>query len=185
MAQLWVGALMTVLVVGGCMRPGRGGVPSKPSPPAQMKALDRMVGTWTGTAELVDPPSPDGKPKTFTGAWKTEPVLDGAAVKSAGWFEMPDGEKVHWIEYWCWDARAKKYRTSFINDWAEFGSGWAQDCGRCNGFRVSGRSINAEGMKTRKDGCVILVDDDTTNWWFTAKSRQGTMTVRGTSKRQK
>jgi len=64
----------------------------KPAQPAEMKRLEPLVGTWTGTAEMVNPPKMakgDGPatapastmPTSFEGASTMKYVLDGMAMQ--------------------------------------------------------------------------------------------------------
>jgi|CXWL01.1.fsa_nt_gi hypothetical protein len=170
--------------------------PSKPAPAAQMKFLEPMLGNWAGTGDIVDPDPETIKAmmpeseraefkSTFAGGSKGEWALGGTALQMTGWYEMPDGQKGNYLEYWTWDAREGKFRTWFASDWSEAGAGWAIPSadGKC--FCVEGSSYDAMCNKKKFDGCMCVKDNDTLEWNFTEKSPMGRFTMHGTSKRQK
>ena len=188
--------LGTVLLTGGCMKPPMDmGPPKKPSPPVEMKKLEKMSGTWNWTGEMVCPskeemmkhmPPGSKEPQmNFAGTGKAEMVLGGTALRSTGTFDMGEGQKMTYEEYAWWDAKAGKYRTWSISDWGEVGSGWMTACGDCDGFCSKADAIDAQGNKKRFEGCMKFLDKDTHEWSFTEFAAMGKMTMKGTSKRQK
>lgn len=187
--------LGTVALLGGCMKPAMDAdAMKKPAPPEQMKQLERMVGNWTWTGEMVEPSkeemmkylAKDAKPPetSFLGTGKTEMVLGGVALKSTGNFEL-EGQKMTYEEYMWWDGKAGKFRTWSMNDWGEIGSGWMTSCGDCDGFCSKADAIDAHGNKKRFEGCMKFIDKDTHEWTFTEHGPMGRMTMKGTSKRTK
>lgn len=184
------------MLVGGCMKPAMDmGPPKKPEVPAEMKKLERLVGAWNWTGEMVCPtkeemmkamPPGSKEPQTkFAGTGKMEMVLGGAALRGTGSFDMGEGQMMTYEEYWWWDAKAGKFRTWSISDWLESGSGWATPCGDCDGFCNKGEGIDAQGNKKRYEGCMKFIDKDTHEWCFTEHGPMGKMTMKGTSKRAK
>lgn len=170
------------------------GPPKKPAPAAEMKKLEKFLGTWNWTAEMVCPtkeemmkhmPPGSKEPQTtFKGTGKMEWALGGAALKGEGSFDL-EGQKMTYVEYWMWDGKAKKFRTMSMSDWGEIGSGWAKPCNDCDGFCVTGEAVDAQGNKKSAEGCMRIVDNDTQEWTFTEKGPMGKMSMKGTSKRQK
>jgi hypothetical protein len=187
--------LSALVLFGGCMKPPMDmGPPKKPAPAPEMKELEKLIGTWNYTWEIVSPsneemkkPMPPGskEPQTsFKGTGKMEWAMGGTALKGEGTFDI-EGQKMTYVEYWMWDGRAKKYRTLLMNDWGEIGEGWVTRCKDCDGFCSTGKATDAQGNKKRADGCMWFVDKDTHEWTFTEKGPMGKMTMKGTSKRQK
>jgi len=187
--------ITALLMAGGCMKPPMSmDMHNKPAPAAEMKKLERMVGTWNWTAEMVCPskeemmkhmPPGSKEPQTtFTGIGKSEMVLGGTAIKSTGTFDMGDGQKMTYEEYWWWDAKAGKYASWSISDWSEVGTGWITPCGECDGFCTKANGIDAKGNKKRWTGCMKFVDNDTMEWSMTEHGPMGKMSMKGTSKRK-
>jgi hypothetical protein len=163
----------------------------KPEQPAEMKRLEMFVGNWTGTAEMVTPPKPARKsgsttaPATqpqqttmnggSTGKWE----LNGQALRMDGWYEMPNGERVSYIEYWMWDPQAKKYHTTFMSEMGEYGEGWATPDATGRNFTYTGRS-----NRSKVSGTMRMTDDRTMEWNMTEKGPHGKMQMKGTSRKQ-
>lgn len=182
----------SLMIIEGDMPP----MPTKPAPFPEMRMLDVMVGTWTGTGEIIDP-TPDemrammpeseraNYNSNFSGGSTGKFELDGAVLRSEGWYQMPGNQKGTFLEYWTWDPREGRFRTWFASDWSESGSGWVTPSvdGRC--FHVEGRSTDAAGARKKFEGCMCVVDNDTLDWQFTEKGPMGRYTMQGTSRRQK
>ena len=188
--------IATLVLAGGCMKPPMPmEPPKKPASAAEMKKLERMVGTWNWTGQMVSPtkeemmkhmPPGSKEPQTtFAGTGKAEMVLGGTALKSTGTFDMGEGQKMTYEEYWWWDAKAKKYRTWSMSDWGEIGHGSITRCNDCDGFRSTAKATDAQGIKKRFEGCMRFTDKDTHEWCFTEAGPMGKMTMKGTSRRQK
>lgn len=189
--------MLTALVLaGGCTKPPMDmGPPKKPAPAAEMKSMERMIGNWTWTGEMVSPskeemmkymPPGSKEPQTtFKGSGKAEWALGGTALKSEGSFDMGEGQKMTYVEYWMWDGKAKKYRGLSMNDWGEIGLSWISPCKDCDGFCATTDAVDAQGTKKRYEGCMKFVDKDTQEWSFTEIGPMGKMSMKGTSKRQK
>lgn len=157
-------------------------------PPVQLKQLEPFIGTWEGTAEMVpDPKSPAATQpvETYKGGGKSEWALDGRAMVSTGWHDMPDGQKANYVEYVLWDANAKKFRTYFMSDWGENGSGWMWADPDGQTFHWSANGVDAHGHKSSMTGTSTVVDGNTMNWRFSQKGPMGKMNMKGTSKRVK
>jgi hypothetical protein len=158
----------------------------KPSQPVQMKQLDPFIGTWEGTAEMVPllgSAAATQPVQSFRGGVTTEWALDGMAVRSGGWHEMPDGQRSNSIEYITWDSRAQKFRTYYTSDWGDTGVGlmWADPGGQM--FHWTAKGINARGQTSSMSGTSTVVDKNTMNWTFIENGPMGSMTMKGTSKR--
>lgn len=158
----------------------------KPSQPVQMKQLEPFIGIWEGTAEMVALPgtaAASQPAQTFRGGATTDWALDGMAVRSEGWHEMPDGQRSNMVEYTTWDSRAQKFRTYYTSDWGDTGVGtmWADPGGQM--FHWTAKGINAAGQTSSMSGTSTVVDKNTMTWTFTEAGPRGAMTMKGTSRR--
>lgn len=171
-------------------------MPLKPAPFPEMRMLDVMVGTWTGSGEMIDPDPekvraslPESEraefKSTFAGGSTSKWILDGAVLQSDGWYEMPGSQKGNYVEMWTWDPREGRFRTWFSSDSSETGAGWATPSldGRC--FHVKGTSLDAMANRKKFEGCMCVIDNDNLQWQFTEKGPMGKFTMRGTSNRQR
>ena len=159
---------------------------NKPAPPVQLKQLEPFIGSWEGTAETVpDPKSPAATQpvQTFKGGGTSEWTMDGMAMKSTGWHEMPDNQKTNYTEYVVWDANARKFRSYYVSDWGENGSGWMWLDPDGQTFHWNAKGVDAHGHKSSMSGTSTIVDNNTMNWRFTQRGPMGKMTMKGTSKR--
>jgi hypothetical protein len=174
----------------------------KPEPAPELARLERLVGTWTGTGQMVDwdmpkdmpkalkdkmPVGAEGeKPEEYAGGGTYEWTLDGMFLKGEGWHEMGPDQKAHYAEYWTWDPTAKKYRTWYFSDFGEHGSGWATMSEDGKTMTFTGTSYDAYGNKETGSGTMTFPDDDTYEWTWTGSSRvMGEMEMKGTAKRKK
>lgn len=180
------------MVIGQDMPP----MPAKPAPFPEMKMLEPMVGTWTGSGEMIEPNPeemrammPEGErdkfKATFAGGSTSKWILGGAVLQSEGWYEMPGDQKGTYVEMWTWDPREGRFRTWFSSDFLETGAGWATPSadGRC--FHVKGTSYDAMCNRKKFEGCMCLPNNDTMEWHFTEKGPMGRFTMHGVSNRQK
>lgn len=170
-------------------------MPIKPAPFPEMRMLDPLVGSWTGTGDMIEPDpervraslpaneQADFK-STYSGGSTSKWTLDGAVLQSDGWYEMPGNLRGNYIEMWTWDPRKGRFRTWFSSDSSETGTGWATPSadGRC--FHVKGTSLDAMAFKKEFEGCICIVDNNTNEWHFTEKGPMGRFTMRGVNKRQ-
>ena len=185
----------TLTVLGGCAQPQWPmEPPKKPSPAPEMAELERLLGTWTGSAEFVSPSPeemekgmPEGSeemPTSFAGGGKAQWTLGGMFLKSEGWHEMGEGQRANYVEYWTWDSKAQKYRTWSFSDWGESGQGWAKFYPDGKTMRFKGTGMDAQGTSTRGEGTLTFTDDNTYEWTYTEHGTWGKMELKGTSKRQ-
>ncbi len=165
----------------------------KPSQPTELRKLEPFVGTWEGTAEMVYPttqqmkaamPAGEEMPTSFKGGGKTEWAMDGMALRTDGWYEMGDDQKINMVEYWTWDPSAGKYRVWSVSDWGECGNGWvtADQYGRT--FTFNGSATDAHGHKKKYNGTMRVIDNNTMEYHFVEKGPMGKMEFKGTSKRK-
>ena len=182
------------LAVGGCSKPTPMMEPlQKPAPAPEMAKLARLIGTWSGTAEMVTPspeemnegmPEGEEMPTSFKGEDTYEWVLGGMFLRSEGWREMGPDERAHMIEYWAWDAKANKFRTWYASDWGEYGSGWATLDDDGNTLHFKGRAHDAHGNVRKGEGKMTFVDDRTVEWCWKERGPSGKMAFKGTSRKR-
>lgn len=159
--------------------------PKKPQPGPEMARLKCMLGTWTGTAEIISP-APEGGDEAqtaFKGQSTSEWALGGMYLKSEGWHEMGGGQKMHYVEYVTWDAEAGKYHGWYFSNWGEAGESWMTVSDDGKTWSYYGKSKDAEGNPTKGKGTVTFIDEDTMEWTWTEKGSEGEMHLKGTSKR--
>jgi len=183
-------------LIGGCAQPQWSTEsPGKPDVPPEMAKLSRLLGTWTGTAEMVSPSPeemkammPEGAeetPESYASEGKSEWTLDGMFLKNEGWHEMGEGQRMSYVEYWTWDAKAKKYRTYYFSDWGESGQGWAWFEPDGETMHFKGTVVDAEGATKRGKGMLTFIDDDTHEWsWKETGGPMGKMEFKGRAKRE-
>ena len=92
--------LCVVALVGGCGQPKWSDeFPQQPTPGPEIQKLARLVGSWTGTAEMVTPSPeemraamPEGSeediPSSFAGGGTFEWDLNGMFLVGRSWHEM-------------------------------------------------------------------------------------------------
>lgn len=188
--------LIAGLLSAGCHRPVvMMGPPQKPAQPEEIKPLEFLIGSWNDYAQLLSPapPSPGdtGAPaqpdqNQPTGFAKTDWAIGGMAIMSNGWYEMGEGNRVNFTEYWMWDPRGCKYRTSYFDDWGNFGSGSAVRCEDGNTFCIEGRGSGLLGFKTAYTGRMRPLDADTIEWMFEERGGpMGDIAAQGVHRRQK
>ena len=169
---------------------------AKPERPAELNMLDKMAGTWEMTGEMVTPmpremaarlEAESGEPPE-TMAMKAQTTmswcLDNMFMKSEGWHEMPDGERMRFNEFITWDARKGKFHSWWFSNWGETGEGWMSFAADGQSCTMQARGMTADGTKKSYKGTFTFVDDDTMTWTFTEHGPMGPMTMKGTSKRK-
>jgi hypothetical protein len=167
---------------------------AKPAP--QMAELDRFMGTWTGTAEIVS-----GKEAmmammkemnpSFTGDMmpcKSETTfewdLGGMFMRSEGWHEMMPGMTEGYVEYYAWDPTMKKYHNWYFSTSGETGDGWMTMMPDGKTFDMTWDSMMADGTTSKGGGKMMLTDPQTMTWTMYMDTDHGRVEMRGTSKKR-
>ncbi len=161
-----------------------------PEVPAEMARLERFVGTWSGTAEMVSPTAAemnemivDGTvPESFNGGEQYKWVLDGQFLMGEGWHEMPNGERANYIMFWKWDDKAKKYRTWYFGSMGDWGKGSAKFKGD-DTMRMKAEGHGPQGH-THGKGTMTFVSDDQVDWKWQEGNLFFQMKMKGTSTKQ-
>jgi len=196
MVRRLVMVMCAVGLAGGCtqsrwaMEP-----PQKPGVAPQMAQLQRLIGNWSGHAEMVEPSReamlammPENErhemPEKYAGGGSWEWALGGMALRGDGWYEMGPGQKVNYVEFWTWDAKNNRFRTWFASDWGETGEGWAKFNPDGNSMTMNATMRDADGTGKSGSGTFTFLDNNTMEWTYAEKGSHGNMRLRGVSKRQ-
>jgi len=166
----------------------------KPTPGPELAKLNRFVGNWTGTAEMVKPTledmkkmMPPGSPaptsNKFAGGGRWEWTMDGLVLKSEGWHEMGPGEKANMVEYIGYDPKTGKYWSTFMSDWGDRGSGVMTASADGRSYTISATGFDGQGNPSKGNGTMRFVDDNTIEWTWEEQGAMGEMKLKGTSKR--
>jgi len=183
-------------LIGGCAQPKWSTEkPKKPQPSPELQKLSRFIGNWPGTAEWVYPSVdelnanlPEGAekiPSTYAGGGSFAWTLDGMFLKGEGWYDMGADQPVKYVEYWSWDAKAKKYRTWSFSDWGECGEGLSWfDPADPNTMHFKG-TVGSDGGTRRGEGKMTFTGDQSYDWSYAEHGPDGRMEFKGTSKRSR
>ena len=161
---------------------------AKPERSTELAKLDRFIGTWSGTAEMVSPTTAemnemisDGTlPESFKGSGTYEWVLDGRFLKEEGWHEMPDGQRVNYLAYWTWDERKKKYRSWFFSDYGEFGDGSLRFTD-ADTLKMRFEGTDSKGGHKHGGGEMIFTSDNNMDWTWHEGNLFFQMKMKGSS----
>lgn len=190
-------ALSVAVCLSGCGRSKWAmEAPKKPTAAPEMKKLERMLGSWAGTAEMVEPSPeemkkrmPEGSkemPTSFKGGGKSDWALGGTYLKSEGWHEMGNNEKATYVEYITWDADKGKFHSWYFGDNGEYGQGWMTFDADGNTFHMKARGVNFSGKPMSGKGTMRFVGNDTIEWkWSESAGLFHKMSIKGTNKRMR
>ena len=164
--RMMTGAIVTTLAMAGlpgCMpeMTMEDMAKMRPDRPPELDRLNAFVGTWkgTGTANMMG----IDEPMKLTGTSKTAWGVDNWCIVEHGDYEMEGMGDMKGLGVWTWDARAKKYRTWWFDNFGVAGQGTltyskASDC-----WFMTVRGKSAMGS-TRGAGCITFKDKDTMEW---------------------
>ena len=161
-----------------------------------MKQLERLVGTWNGTAEMVSPTREemieympemaDKMPEYFKGGSTWSLTFDGLVLKVEGWHEMTKDERANYVEFIKWDSKKERFLTFFFSDYGEHATGELKvDRNDPDLFHMKGTGVDAQGTKKRFKGTMRFVDNDTVFWEVTESSgfQKMKMKMKGTMRK--
>ena len=188
----FIASLCGVVLLTGCQPPKMtmAELFGKPEKSAELARLERLVGTWSGTAEMVSPTAAemsemitDGDvPESFQGSEEYKWVLDGQFLMGEGWHEMPNGERANYIMFWTWDDKANKYRTWYFGSMGEWGKGSVRFKGD-NIMHVKAKGHGPHG-DMRGKGQMTFVTDDKMDWTWQEGNLFFQMKMKGSSHKQ-
>lgn len=179
--------VLAAAVAGGCHK----GVDlsemmKPPARPAELERLGMFVGTWEGTGEMRMP----GSDEVLTGkgtsryAWDADKWL----LVERGEYMMGEHGPMLGMGIWSWDAKARKYRMSWFDNYGGIGSGTATYDEPTRTWRMKSRGYySTTGHKSVGEGTIRMVDDATMEWTFTewdSLKLMKFMEMKGTSRRK-
>ncbi len=165
----------------------------KPAPAPELAKLNRFVGNWSGTADMIKPtaeqmqkmmPAGSPPPQThFNGAESYSWTMDGHFMKVEGWHDRGNGQRENFSGVCGWNAAAKTYWSGAITNWGGSGHGTMTVDADGRTFHFSGDDSDAHGNLMKTKGTVRFVDDNTMDWSFQGTGPMGQMEMKGTMKR--
>jgi hypothetical protein len=166
----------------------------KPMPAPELSELARLVGNWSGSAELVAPfpdretGAPGGAPgdgrPSFKGGGKFQWVLDGMFLKGEGWHDLGGERRIHYVEYVTWDSQAEGYRNWWFNNFGAHGQGWMTFDADGKTIRVKTQAIDVLGQPTMRTRTMTFIDDNVIDWTWSEDGPTGKLKLIGTSRRE-
>ena len=179
-------ASAAVLVLTGCMpkMTMEDLKQARPERPPELDALNAFVGTWDYTGEM----KMAGLDEVLESSGTSEIKWEGdgwylVGMSSGHMAELGDGKGV---EVWTYDAKAKKYRTTWADNMGGTGYGIAKHDKKTNTWIMKAKSYSPFGNSTGK-GKIEVVDDNTMEWTWKEYALGGlikTFEMRATSKRR-
>jgi hypothetical protein len=151
----------------GCMSKNCEEAMARPQRPAELDRLNMMLGTWETTAEMKMEGNDEVMKGTGQGTATWE--CDGWCLVERGTYDMGgDMGKMQGISIWTWDAKAKKYRTFWVDSMgsADVGTGTYDE--KTKTWKMSGTSRTPMG-KAKTHGTAKVVDDKTMEWTFSQR----------------
>lgn len=156
-----------------------------PKKPAELELLNTFVGRWESSGEVKFAMLKDPTPLKVSGHSESKWGPDGWYVVEEGQMTMDGFTPMHTLATWTYDASAKKYRSTWVDNMGSTGLGEATHDPKTGEWKMTAHSYGAMGNSTMK-GTIHLVDKDTMQW--TMSEHAGLMTVAeysGTSRRLK
>lgn len=157
----------------------------QPQRPAELDALNAFVGDWESEGEMKF--SFLEEPIKSTGTNSAHWEGDNWYLVSDDVFGMGEMGTMHAHSTWTYDAKTKRYRSTWVDSMGStgIGQGWYNDEDRS--WRMKATSFGPHGKSTM-GGTVTFVDDDTMTWTWTEYMFGGlmkTVEMSGTSRRKK
>jgi len=157
----------------------------KPSPAPELAKLERMVGNWDGTWEMLSPKPEEGaEPMSGTSTGKFSWTMGGMFLMGAGVVDIGEGKMMNYVEYWTWDPQAKKYRSWFFSDWGESGESTFSLSADGNSMKGTFAGMDGEGHKKSGGGELTWVDNNTMEGTWHETGPMGNIKMKWTSKRK-
>lgn len=165
-------------------------------PAPELKALERFVGDWSGTSQVVsgDPAAfghgamtqngESDAPAIFQGGAKTRWVLGGMFVRTESWLDVGD-RKVTYVDFKTWDATARKYRSWYFSDMGESGESWMTLDADGSTFHVTASGTAADGTVSTGSGSITFAGSgDAMDWTWSEDGAGGTLSLKGRNERR-
>jgi len=150
-----------LLLAFGCKS---GDMMARPARSSELDRLDHFVGTWQGEGTMKMKDAPDSK---FSGVAERKWDLNKSVLTEKYTADMGEAGKMEGIGFWVWDAKGKKFRTFWFDDWGTVGTGSAKYNEKDDTWVMSGSSKNLNnGMRTVGKGTYRKIDDKSEKWTY-------------------
>ncbi|RMF83506.1 MAG: DUF1579 domain-containing protein [Planctomycetota bacterium] len=132
-----------------------------PQRPAELDYLNAFVGKWSFEGEVVSDMFEE--PFKMTGESEMHWSGDMWYLISDGVWRMGDMDEMKGHEVWCYDAKARKFRSVWVDSMGSFGVGEGSYDAATRTWRTQATSHGPMGKSTMK-GTIKIIDEDTMEW---------------------
>lgn len=195
MRALWIA--LTALPLVACATPSKLSINAAPmaTPAPELSELERFVGTWEGSSEVVTGDvsalgeawatrGEDGQaPNSFLAGADAQWVLGGMFVKTESWHDTGTGVVIHYVDFKTWDATQKAYKSWYFSDVGESGESWMTLDPDGTTFHVTSTARRADGTSSSGTGTIQFDGPDTMEWTWIEHGQDGKLEFRGTNTR--
>ncbi len=157
----------------------------RPQRPQELELLNAFVGTWQHTGTLNMPMLEDSELETG-GSNEAKWGGDGWYLIDSGTFGMGELGEMKATALWAYDAKAKKFRTAWVDSMGGFGTGSVRYNKKTDTWHMRARSRTPHGTTYGK-GTTKFVSDNEAEWTWSESALFGlikVMDMKGTTKRQ-
>jgi len=157
-----------------------------PQRPAELDRLNAFAGKWEfeGKADMACLEGDEEVAVSGSGESKWD--ASGWFLVGRSTFKMADFDEMVGVETWTYDAKSKKYRSTWTDSMGAIGIGESKYHAETDSWTMKATSHGPMG-KTKMKGCLKIVDDDTMEWCMAEYAMGGlmkTMEMCGTSHRK-
>ena len=156
----------------------------RPQRPAELEQLNDFVGKWESTGEATMAGLDEVLKSSGTSEAKW--AGDGWYLIEQGTFHMDELGDMQGMAIYTYDAKAKKYRTTWVDSYGTLGVGTGRYDEKTKTWHMKSTNHTPFG-KTKMTSEARWVDDDTMDWTMTEYMMGGlikTMEMKGTAKRK-
>ena len=156
----------------------------RPQRPAQLDEMNVFVGQWESTGEVTMAGLDQVLKTSATSELQWEG--DGWYLVERGTFHMEELGDMKGIATYTYDAKAKKFRSTWVDTYGTLGVGTMRYDEKTDTWHMKSTNYTPFG-KTVMKGTSKMIDDDTMEWTMTEYAMGGlikTMEMTGTSKRK-
>ena len=168
--RILVTGMTALLMAGlvGCQQPevDMSEMMQPPTRPAELDRLDMFLGTWEGSFDMKMAGMDEAMTSTGTNTvtWEADDWVLVERMESS----MGDEGTMKGIGLWTWDAKAKKYRTWWFDNYGGVYTGTARyDEDEAKWHMTFKTSYSATGAKTVGEGTSKMLSDGTMEWNYT------------------
>lgn len=152
-----------------------------PERPAELDYLNAFIGKWSFEGESVSDMFEE--PIKMTGESEMHWSGDMWYLVSDGVWRMGEMDEMKGHEVWCYDPKAGKFRSVWVDTMGSFGVGEGRYDESTRTWTTSATNHGPMGKSTMK-GTIKIIDDDTMEWKVAEYSGlMKTMEFNGVSRR--